>query len=68
MMGYSSYLRFFIDMTLFNLHSIDLQHSQMEATSHVPRSDHRKQCPSARLGFPPTDPDVHQPVESRSPE
>jgi hypothetical protein len=28
----SNYLRFFIDTTLFNLHSIDLQHSRMEAT------------------------------------
>jgi FMN-dependent NADH-azoreductase len=28
----SNYLRFFIDTTLFNLHSIDLQHSQMETT------------------------------------
>ncbi|CAI8999743.1 hypothetical protein EMIT0P294_80033 [Pseudomonas sp. IT-P294] len=59
LMGYSSYLRFFIDMTLFNLHSIALQHSQMEPTSHVTRSDHRKQRPSARLGFSSTDPDLH---------
>jgi hypothetical protein len=61
---YSNYLRFFIDTTLFNLHSIDLQHFRMEATQHVPRSDHRKQRPSARLGFPSTDPNLHQSVES----
>jgi hypothetical protein len=49
-------LRFFIEAVPFNLHSIALQHLQMEPTYHVPCSDHRKQCPPTGFFFPSTDP------------